>query len=86
VYPSEVFDPTAIVDTVVAERCTALHGVPTHFLGVIAEVERRKQSGNKPDMSTLRSVPSSSMSTSIHGDPLSPVELGSPLALLFLLI
>ena len=41
VYPSPIFDPPAIVDAVIHERCTALHGVPTHFLGVLEEIERR---------------------------------------------
>lgn len=53
-YPSELFDAPAIVDAVVEEKCTALHGVPTHFLGVLAEVKKRKQDGEIPDMSTLR--------------------------------
>ncbi|KAJ7275033.1 hypothetical protein C8J57DRAFT_1313435 [Mycena rebaudengoi] len=54
VYPSEIFDPKAIVDAVVQERCTALHGVPTHFLGVLAEVDRRRTSGETLDMRRLR--------------------------------
>ena len=54
VYPSEIFDPKAIVDAVIAERCTALHGVPTHFLGIFAELDRRQASQEKVDMRTLR--------------------------------
>lgn len=54
VYPSEVFDPAAIVDAVVEEKCTALHGVPTHFLGVLTEVEKRQNTGEKLDFSRLR--------------------------------
>ena len=54
VYPSEFYDPCAIVDAVINERCTALHGVPTHFLGVLAEVERRQQAGEDLDFSSLR--------------------------------
>ncbi|KAH9477789.1 Acyl-CoA ligase sidI [Psilocybe cubensis] len=54
VYPSAIFDAPSIVDAVVEERCTALHGVPTHFLGVLAEVKQRQQDGRTPDMSTLR--------------------------------
>ncbi|KAF8970222.1 hypothetical protein BDZ97DRAFT_1694974 [Flammula alnicola] len=54
VYPSDTFDPPAIVDAVAAERCTALHGVPTHFLGVLSEVEKRKEEGAPIDMSSLR--------------------------------
>lgn len=60
VYPSEIYDPRAIVDAVIKERCTALHGVPTHFLGILAEVERRQQAGEKLDFSRLRFVSSSS--------------------------
>ena len=36
VYPGEGFDPLAMLETVAAERCTGLHGVPTMF---IAELE-----------------------------------------------
>ncbi|HLK46980.1 MAG TPA: AMP-binding protein [Bryobacteraceae bacterium] len=36
VFPSEAFTPLAVLETVAAERCTALHGVPTMF---IAEME-----------------------------------------------
>jgi fatty-acyl-CoA synthase len=32
VYPSESFDPLATLETVAAERCTALYGVPTMFI------------------------------------------------------
>jgi hypothetical protein len=56
VYPSEVFDPKAIVDALGQERCTALNGVPTHFLGVLAEVQRRQEAGGKLDISRLRWV------------------------------
>ncbi|KZO95396.1 acyl-CoA synthetase, partial [Calocera viscosa TUFC12733] len=51
VYPSGFFDPRAILDTVEAEKCTALHGVPTHFLGVLGELEN---GGKKWDTSNLR--------------------------------
>ncbi|EJU02271.1 acetyl-CoA synthetase-like protein [Dacryopinax primogenitus] len=51
IYPSGFFDPRAILDTVEAEKCTALHGVPTHFLGVLGELET---GGKKWDTSTLR--------------------------------
>jgi len=36
IFPSEAFEPLAVLDTVQKERCTALHGVPTMF---IAELE-----------------------------------------------
>ncbi|KAJ7512064.1 hypothetical protein B0H11DRAFT_1949572 [Mycena galericulata] len=54
VYPSDIFDPKAIVNAVVQEKCTALHGVPTHFLGVLSEVDRRRASGEVLDMQRLR--------------------------------
>jgi fatty-acyl-CoA synthase len=49
VFPSEGFDPLAVLETVVAEKCTALHGVPTMF---IAEMEH--PSFRKFDLSSLR--------------------------------
>ena len=56
VYPSEIFEPKAVVDAVVHDKCTALHGVPTHFLGVLAEVDRRRGAGENLDTSRLRHV------------------------------
>jgi len=38
----------------VKDRCTALHGVPTHFLGVLAEVDKRQRAGGKLDLTRLR--------------------------------
>ncbi|MDP3163872.1 MAG: AMP-binding protein, partial [Hydrogenophaga sp.] len=35
VYPSEAFDPAAVLQTVQAERCTSLYGVPTMFIAVL---------------------------------------------------
>ncbi|KAG6899203.1 hypothetical protein C0993_012331 [Termitomyces sp. T159_Od127] len=54
IYPSEIFDPKATVDAVVSEQCTALHGVPTHFLGILAEMDKRQAAGEKVDTSSLR--------------------------------
>ncbi|KAL4068580.1 hypothetical protein V8B97DRAFT_1873108 [Scleroderma yunnanense] len=54
VYPAAVFNPEAIVDAIVQERCTALHGVPTHFLGVLSEVQKRHEAGEKLDLSSMR--------------------------------
>ncbi|KDN40110.1 hypothetical protein RSAG8_08310, partial [Rhizoctonia solani AG-8 WAC10335] len=51
VYPSELFSPKDIVQAVSEERCTALHGVPTHFIGVLDELDRV---GSSADMSSLR--------------------------------
>ncbi len=49
VYPSEAFDPLATLTTVEAERCTALHGVPTMF---IAEMDH--SDFEKFDLNSLR--------------------------------
>lgn len=35
VYPAEAFDPQAVLETVEAERCTALYGVPTMFIAAL---------------------------------------------------
>jgi fatty-acyl-CoA synthase len=37
VYPGEGFDAAAVLTTVQAERCTALHGVPTMFIAMLDE-------------------------------------------------
>lgn len=47
--PVEIFDPLKVLQTVEAEKCTAVHGVPTMF---IAELEH--PDFNKFDLSTLR--------------------------------
>ncbi|KAF8828189.1 hypothetical protein HHX47_DHR4000533 [Lentinula edodes] len=47
-------DILSIVDTLINEKCSALHGVPTHFLGVLSEVEKRKSQGEGVDLSNLR--------------------------------
>ncbi len=49
VYPGEGFDPLATLQTVEAERCTALYGVPTMF---IAELDHPRFS--EFDLSSLR--------------------------------
>ena len=49
VYPSEGFDALAVLQAVQAERCTALHGVPTMF---IAELEHPQF--DSFDLSSLR--------------------------------
>lgn len=49
VFPGEVFDAGATLAAVQAERCTALHGVPTMF---IAELDHTEFAGF--DLSTLR--------------------------------
>jgi fatty-acyl-CoA synthase len=37
VYPSEAFEPRAVLEAVAQERCTALYGVPTMFIAELAE-------------------------------------------------
>ncbi|HEU0202371.1 MAG TPA: AMP-binding protein [Burkholderiaceae bacterium] len=49
VFPGEVFEPGAALAAVAAERCTALHGVPTMF---IAELDHPQFA--QFDLSTLR--------------------------------
>ncbi|MDB5220119.1 MAG: AMP-dependent synthetase and ligase [Myxococcaceae bacterium] len=49
IIPGEAFDALAVLETVAAEKCTALHGVPTMF---IAELEHPRFA--ELDLSTLR--------------------------------
>ena len=49
VYPNDGFDPLTVLETVQAERCTGLHGVPTMF---IAELDHPRFA--EFDLSTLR--------------------------------
>jgi len=49
VYPAEAFDPLAVLETVAAERCTALYGVPTMFIAVLNHTEFARF-----DLSSLR--------------------------------
>ena len=42
VYPSEGFDPLATLETVAAERCTVLYGVPTMFIAELGHPEFRR--------------------------------------------
>jgi fatty-acyl-CoA synthase len=62
VFPSEGFDPLAVIETIEAEACTALHGVPTMF---IAELDHADFA--KFDLSSLR--------TGIMAGAPCPVEL-----------
>jgi len=49
VYPSEGFDPDASLDVITGERCTALYGVPTMFIAMLAS-----EKFAATDCSTLR--------------------------------
>jgi fatty-acyl-CoA synthase len=60
--PVEVFDPLKVLQTIEAEKCTAVHGVPTMF---IAELEHPEFS--KFDLSSLR--------TGIMAGSVCPIEV-----------
>ncbi|GGY94662.1 AMP-binding protein [Pseudoduganella plicata] len=49
VFPGEGFDPKAVLETVQAERCTGLHGVPTMFIALLDHPDFAGY-----DLSTLR--------------------------------
>ena len=49
VYPSEGFDPLAVLQTVQDEKCTALYGVPTMFIAELGQADFAKF-----DLSSLR--------------------------------
>ena len=49
ILPAEAFEPQSVLESVSAERCTALYGVPTMF---IAELEHPAFSSY--DLSSLR--------------------------------
>ena len=49
IYPDEAFEPLSVLETVAAEKCTGLHGVPTMF---IAELDHPKFADF--DLSSLR--------------------------------
>ena len=49
VVPSEAFDPHAVLETVEAERCTSLYGVPTMFIAELSDPEFARF-----DLSSLR--------------------------------
>ncbi len=49
VYPAEAFDPVSVLETVEAEKCTVLHGVPTMFI-----LELDHPDFKKYDISSLR--------------------------------
>ncbi|MBI5016091.1 MAG: AMP-binding protein [Deltaproteobacteria bacterium] len=49
IYPDEAFEPRKVLETVEAERCTALHGVPTMFIAELDHPDFRRF-----DLRTLR--------------------------------
>ena len=62
IYPAASFDPLSVLQAVAAERCTALHGVPTMFIG---ELEH-------PDFATFDL---SSLRTGIMAGAPCPIEV-----------
>jgi fatty-acyl-CoA synthase len=62
VYPGEGFDPLATIETIAAERCTAIYGVPTMF---IAEIEHPR----------FKDLDFSSLRTGIMAGSPCPIEL-----------
>jgi fatty-acyl-CoA synthase len=62
VYPSEGFDPLAVLQAVERERCTAIYGVPTMF---IAELDHPQFAAH--DLSSLR--------TGIMAGSICPIEI-----------
>ena len=49
VFPGEGFEPKSVLETVQAERCTGLHGVPTMFIALLDHPDFARY-----DLSTLR--------------------------------
>jgi fatty-acyl-CoA synthase len=49
VYPAEGFDPLSVLETVQAERCTALYGVPTMFIAELGHPDFKRY-----DLGSLR--------------------------------
>jgi len=49
VYPGEGFEPLAVLETIEAERCTALYGVPTMFIAELSHPDFKRF-----DLSSLR--------------------------------
>jgi len=62
VYPGESFDAPRVLAAIEAERCTALHGVPTMFIGLLEHPDFART-----DLSSLR--------TGIMGGAPCPVEI-----------
>ncbi len=51
VYPAESFDPIATLSAISSEKCTALYGVPTMFVAMLAELDN---DASPYDLSSLR--------------------------------
>ncbi|KZP15938.1 acetyl-CoA synthetase-like protein [Athelia psychrophila] len=66
-YPSATFDATAVVNSLVGDKCTAMMGVPTHFHMALEEVVKREAAGERFDFSRMR--------TGINGGALVPAHM-----------
>ncbi|KAM0746277.1 acetyl-CoA synthetase-like protein [Meredithblackwellia eburnea MCA 4105] len=65
IYPAETFDPTKTLRTVVEEKCTALHGVPTMFVAELALLDMIESGYDVPGLSDLAPLDFSSLRTGI---------------------
>ncbi len=54
VIPSDAFDPVHVLETVTAERCTALYGVPTMFIAELDVLDQSEPDHDRYDMTSLR--------------------------------
>lgn len=48
VYAAEGFDPLRSLRAVSEERCTAMHGVPTHFIAELEVLESAREHAAEP--------------------------------------
>jgi len=73
VFPGESFEPKAVLETVQAERCTALHGVPTMFITLLDHPDFAHY-----DLSTLRTgiMAGSPCPAEVMGRVISKMHLG----------
>lgn len=54
-YSAESHNAKATLRALEEERCTGVHGVPTHFLDLLGEIDRsRREDGKRWDVSSLR--------------------------------
>ena len=73
VFPGESFEPKAVLETVQAERCTGLHGVPTMFITLLDHPDFAQY-----DLSTLRTgiMAGSPCPAEVMGRVISKMHLG----------
>ncbi len=54
VIPGDAFDPVHVLETIAAERCTALYGVPTMFIAELDVLDRAGTEASPYDLTSLR--------------------------------